>query len=228
MLVQVQTLYVAQRDLLRNHLNDMCKTLTRTYNKLQDLEENMIATIRCIEWGFGKKKGEEESDAMLSFIRHSLASEHLKTYPNEAIRRAMNDSLNTLSQKGGEQPDALKCSSCFVHLKTTWRRTTIPTGSVKSGATISQAASQASAETEVVRTKRDMSACAAQIVAENQAKQARRNHEPRTKPGDDAEKAQMRKELVDMKNQLNQQKKRNEVCKNKASGLEGYQRYPGR
>ena len=217
MLVQVQNLYVTQRDLLRNQLNDMCKLLPRTYNELQDLEENMIATIRCIERGFGKKKGEEESDAMRSFIRHSLASEHLKTYPNEAIRQAMNDALNTLSRKGEEQPDSLKCSSCFVHLKTTWRWITIPTESVKPGATISQAASQASAEPEVVRTERAMLACATQIVAENQAKQAGRNHEPRPKPGDDAEKAQMRKELADMKNQLNQQKKRNdELRKNKA------------
>ncbi len=53
--------------------------------------------ISMIERGFGKKKVEEESDAMQSFIRHSLASEHLKTYPNEAIRQAMNDSFNTLS-----------------------------------------------------------------------------------------------------------------------------------
>ncbi len=74
-----------------------------------------------------------------------------------------------------------------------------------------------------------MLACAALIVAENQAKQAGRSYEPRPKPGDDAEKAQMRKELADMKNQLNQQKKRNdELRKNKASGPEGYQRYPGR
>ncbi len=40
-----------------------------------------------------------------------------------------------------------------------------------------------------------MLACAAQIVSENQAKQAGRCHEL----GDDAEKAQMRKELADMK-----------------------------
>ncbi len=52
----------------------------------------------------------------------------------------------------------------------------------------------------MIRTKRAMLACAAQIVAENQAKQAKRSHEPSTKPGDDAEKAQMRKELADIKN----------------------------
>jgi hypothetical protein len=43
MLVQVQNLYVAQRDLLRNQLNDMCKILPRTYNELQDLAVLQVA-----------------------------------------------------------------------------------------------------------------------------------------------------------------------------------------
>ena len=53
-----------------------------------------------------------------------------------------------------------------------------------------------------------MVAHAAQIVAENQVKQAGRVHEPRTKAGDDPEKAQLRKELADMKNQLTEEAER--------------------
>ena len=47
---------------------------------------------------------------MRSFIRNNFASEHLKTYPNEAIWQAMNDTLNTLSRKGEQQQEELICS----------------------------------------------------------------------------------------------------------------------
>ena len=225
----MQNLYEAQWDQLRDQLTEQCKVLPRAYKEIQDLEDKMGTTIRCIERGFSKDQGAEESDAMRSFIRNNLASEHLKAYPNEAIRQAMNDTLNILSRKGEEQPEELTCTMTFTAMKTTWRRITITTGPATPGVTLSQAASQPSAETEAARTERVMVAYAAQIVAENQAKQAGRAHEPRTKAGDDPEKAQLRKELADMKNQLNQQKKRNDdLRKNKASGPEGYQRYPAR
>ena len=38
---------------------------------------------------------------MRSYIGNNLASKHLKAYPNAAILHAMNDTLNTLSRKGG-------------------------------------------------------------------------------------------------------------------------------
>jgi hypothetical protein len=71
-------------------------------------------------------------------------------------------------------------------MKTTWRLITITTGTASSGATLSQAAAQASAEIEKIRNKRAMVACAAQIVEENQAKQAGRAHQPRIKADNDA------------------------------------------
>ena len=97
LLVQVQNLYEAQRDQLRDQLTEQCKVLPRAYKEIQDLDEKLATTIRCIKWGFSKKPGSEESEAMLSFIRNNLASKHLKAYPNEAIWHAMNDTLNILS-----------------------------------------------------------------------------------------------------------------------------------
>ena len=61
---------------------------------------------------------------------------------------------------------------------------------------LAQSSPQASAETKTVRTERALVACAAQLVAENQAQQAGRAHEQSTKADDDPEKAQLRKELT--------------------------------
>ena len=97
LLVQVQNLYEAQRDQLRDQLTEQCKVLPRAHKAIRDLEDKMGTTIGCIERGFSKDQGAEESDTMRSFIRNNLASKHLKAYPNEAIRHAMNDTLNILS-----------------------------------------------------------------------------------------------------------------------------------
>ena len=139
------------------------------------------------------------------------------------------DKLNTLFLRGEQQLEELTCSMTFTGMKTTWLQITITTGPAIPGATLAQAAPQASAEAEAIRTERAMVASAlilTQIVAENQAKQASRAHASRTKAANDPEKAKLREELADTKNQLNQQKKRNdEFWKSKASGQEGYQRY---
>ncbi len=74
MLVQVQNIYVSQRDQLKDQLTDLCKIRPRTYKDIGELEENIATTIKCIERGYSNKEGEEESDAMRSFIRNNLPS----------------------------------------------------------------------------------------------------------------------------------------------------------
>ena len=45
LLVQVQNLYEAQRDQLRDQLTEQCKVLPRAHKAIQDLEDKMGTTI---------------------------------------------------------------------------------------------------------------------------------------------------------------------------------------
>ena len=212
-----QNMLMQAKDQTKREVNALTTKLPRTYKEWIGLHQEMVGAVRALEMSHGKKEGSEEAETMRAMIQFQLRNENTIPYDNQAHRHAINDCLLTLQKEGDEYPELMTTHRVMDTIIMRWR-----------SVGIGGEGNQLSAETEAKSAERILLATAKQIV-EDKAKEPFRPHEPRAKGGDkDKDIIEMRRELADLRNQLNQQQQKGNGGKYQDRPYQGGGRWGGR
>ena len=185
-------LCVTEIDNIREELMTLSRSNPRSFDEVEKLLENLKWTIRALEKGQAKQKGEEEGQVLKTFFRIQMIQENAVPFPNEAIRAATNDMMVKAAKELEVDVTRIKLESIKSEWLRIWRRTASAARSLGiAGPQMEQG--YMTAERQVARA-----ASTDQIRAEARSKEA-----AQMRPGMD-ELAVMRKELMDVKSQMNQ------------------------
>ena len=196
-----QNIMTHAKDQTKKDVQNATERLPRSYAEWVELHQELIGTVRALEMSHGKKEGSEEAETMRAMIQFQLRNENTVPYKNQAHRHAMNDCLLGLQKEGEHNPKLLNIQRVMDPLIMRWR-----------SIGIGNEVDQLSAETEAKSAERILLATARQIIEDKAKEPVRphesvRPHEPRTKGVDkDKEIIEMRRELADLRNRLNQQR----------------------
>ena len=218
--IEGQNILVSRKTKIRNATNAAIRDLSRTPAESAAQGQRLKHLIQACERASCVAPGHMEAEFMVDFIETQISTEQTKPYQNGGARVAMNDAFNLLSKEAADWPGSMTLKRVFAKVQATWIRVT--SAEVTSGQPPISTPVPEAADPEQVRAERAMVVCAAQIIAEKNAKDAGRPHQPRGKPQEkeSSEVAELRRQLSSANNQLQQLKQNNDKLK-RARDTEG-------
>ena len=116
-------LCVTEIDNIREELMTLSRSNPRSFEEVEKLLENLKWTIRALEKGQAKQKGEEEGQVLKTFFRIQMIQENAVPFPNEAIRAATNDMMVKAAKELEVDVTRIKLESIKSEWLRIWRRT---------------------------------------------------------------------------------------------------------